>query len=58
MKSYLIKDTTKEQRKEIALAGISLSGLDNKVPLDISYYQEYIDGNVELEELLERELLK
>ena len=51
--SYLIKDTTKEERKKIvnkALA-ISLSGAKKPSKEALLLAKEYIDGNKELEEI-------
>ena len=48
--SYLIKDTTREQRAQIvkqALA-ISISGTDIPTDKALSIAKEYIDGKIEL----------
>ena len=50
--SYLIKDTTREQRAQIvkqALA-ISISGTDIPTDNALSIAKEYIDGKIELKE--------
>lgn len=51
--SYLIKETTREQRRELvkkALA-ISVSGADVPTKETMRHAQKYIDGEIELEEL-------
>lgn len=51
--SYLIKDTTKQQRAEIikqALA-ISMSGTDIPTDKALSIAKEYIDGITELKDV-------
>ncbi len=51
--SYLIKDTTKQQRAEIikqALA-ISMSGTDIPTDKALSIVKEYIDGITELKDV-------
>lgn len=50
--SYLIKDTTREQRAQIvkqALA-ISISGTDIPTDNALAIAKEYIDGKIELKE--------
>ena len=50
--SYLIKDTTREQRAQIvkqALA-ISISGTDIPTGNALAIAKEYIDGKIELKE--------
>ncbi len=54
--SYLIKDTTREQRAQIvkqALA-ISISGTDIPTDNALSIAKEYIDGKIELKEAQEK----
>lgn len=54
--SYLIKDTTREQRAQIvkqALA-ISISGTDIPTDNALSIVKEYIDGKIELKETQEK----
>lgn len=54
--SYLIKDTTREQRAQIvkqALA-ISISGTDIPTDKALSIAKEYIDGKIELKEAQEK----
>lgn len=53
MKSFLIKDTTKEERERIVAESIgNISGLcDGCSPGMAEMYQEYIDGKRELREI-------
>ena len=54
--SYLIKDTTREQRAQIvkqALA-ISISGTDIPTDNALSIAKKYIDGKIELKEAQEK----
>lgn len=54
--SYLIKDTTREQRAQIvkqALA-ISISGTDIPTDNALNIAKEYIDGKIELKEAQEK----
>ena len=53
MKSFLIKDTTKEEREKIVAESIgNISGLcDGCSPGMAEMYQEYIDGKRELREI-------
>ena len=54
--SYLIKDTTREQRAQIvkqALA-ISISGTDIPTNNSLGIAKEYIDGKIELKEAQEK----
>lgn len=54
--SYLIKDTTREQRAQIvkqALA-ISISGTDIPTNNALCIAKEYIDGKIELKEAQEK----
>lgn len=50
---YLIKNTTKEQRQQIIDNAISLSTLDAQEPTPFgkALYQNYIDGEMELDEI-------
>lgn len=51
--SYLISETTEEERKKLAEKALSIS-LSNAIePTDytLSLVQEYINGNIELEEI-------
>ena len=53
MSSYLIKDTTKEERKEIVKKALAITLTGSKMPeqdvLDLS--KEYIEGKKEIEEI-------
>lgn len=51
--SYLIKDTTKEERKEIVKNALAISLLDAGEPTDETkeLINLYIDGNMELDEV-------
>lgn len=51
--SYLIKDTTKEERKTIAKKALAISVSSNEMPSKetIELVKEYIDGKTELEEV-------
>ena len=50
---YLIKDTTKEERKEIAIRALAISVASNETPskIAIELVKEYIEGRMELEEV-------
>ena len=50
---YLIKNTTKEQRKNIAKKAFAISVASNEIPSKetIELSKKYIDGEIELEEL-------
>lgn len=51
--SYLIKDTSKEERKKIAKNAFGISIASNEIPSKevIELVKQYIDGNMELEEV-------
>lgn len=51
--SYLIKDTTKEERKKIVKNALAISIGSNEEPSDIAIklVKEYIEGNMELEQV-------
>ena len=53
MKSYLIKDTTKEEREQIVADSIgNIEGAcDGCAPGLVEMYQDYIDGKRELKEI-------
>ena len=53
MKSYLIKDTTREEREEIVAESIGNieSMCDGCSPGLVEMYQDYIDGKKELREI-------
>ena len=50
---YLIKDTTKEERKKIAKNALAISVGSNEMPSKevIELVKEYIDGKMELAEV-------
>lgn len=50
----LIKDTTREERENIVKKSIALSMLDSPPPDEksMAYYQKYIDGKMELNEIV------
>lgn len=54
--SYLISDTTKEERIELVYKalGISTSDADKPSPKVMKIVKEYIDGIIELEEVQKR----
>ena len=60
MKSYLIKDTSKEERKEIVKKALAISCVGGKMPsqdvLDLA--KEYINGNMEIAEIQKKVLNK
>ncbi len=51
--SYLIKDTSKEDRKKLAKNAFGISIASNERPSNetITLVKEYINGNMELEEV-------
>lgn len=53
MKSYLIKDTTREEREQIVAESIgNIEGAcDGCAPGLIAMYDDYIDGKIELREI-------
>ena len=50
---YLIKNTTKEERKKIAKNALAISVGSNEMPSKetIEIVKEYVDGNMEIEEV-------
>ena len=50
---YLIKNTTKEERKKIAKNALAISVGSNEMPSKetIEIVKEYVDGKMELEEV-------
>ena len=54
--SYLIKDTSKEERKKIAKEALAISVASGKMPSKetIDLIKEYINGKMELEEVQKR----
>ena len=50
---YLIKDTSKEERKKIAKTAFGISISSNEMPTKetIELVKQYIDGKMELEEV-------
>ena len=59
MKSVLIKDTTKEERKKIIQGALAISIIDCKEPLkeDMIFFEKYIDGEIEIAEI-KKKLIK
>lgn len=57
--SFLIKDTTKEQREQIVKEGIALSTLDALPPTDeaMILFGKYINGEMELNDIIANMLL-
>lgn len=53
MKSYLIKDTTREERQQIVAESIGNieAACDGCAPGAAEMYQDYIDGKMELREV-------
>ena len=51
--NYLIKDTTKEERKKIAKKALAISIGSNAMPSNetIQLVKKYVDGKIELEEV-------
>lgn len=51
--SYLIKDTTKEERMKMAKNAFGISIASNERPSNetVKLVKEYINGNIELEEV-------
>lgn len=51
--SYLIKDTTREERRKIAKNALAISVGSNEIPSKkaIELVKEYVEGNMELEEV-------
>lgn len=54
--SYLIKDTSKEERKKIAKEALAISVASGKMPSKetIDLVKEYINSKMELEEVQKR----
>ena len=59
-KDYSIKNTTKVQREKIANEALGISTLDSTVPSEetMVLMGEYIDGNMELEEVLKATIMR
>lgn len=57
--SYLIKDTTKEEREKIVKNAFAIGTADGKVPTDvvIQLAKRYINGEIELEQV-KNEIIK
>lgn len=51
--SYLIKDTTKEERSDMVKSALAIAASDNTLPTDetIQLVKKYIDGEMELDEI-------
>lgn len=54
--SYLIKDTTKEQRRELVKRAYAISVASCEEPSKeiLEEFKEYVDGKTELKEIQER----
>lgn len=54
--SYLIKDTTREERKKIAKNALAISVGSNEMPSkeSIELVKQYVDGKMELKEVQKR----
>lgn len=53
--SYLIKDTTKEERSNMVKNALAIVAPDNALPSDetLNLAKKYIDGEIELDEIKE-----
>ena len=51
--SYLIKDTTQEERKKIAKSALAISVGSDEIPSKetINLVKQYVDGKMELEDV-------
>lgn len=58
--SYLIKDTSKEERKKIAKNAFGISIASNEIPSNevIELVKQYIDGKIELEDVQKKVIEK
>lgn len=58
--SYLIKDTSKEERKKIAKNAFGISIASNEMPSKdvIELVKQYIDGKMELEDVQKKVIEK
>ncbi len=58
--SYLIKDTSREERKKIAKNAFGISIASNEMPSNevIKLVKQYIDGNMELEDVQKKVIEK
>lgn len=58
--SYLIKDTSKEERKKIAKNAFGISIASNEMPSKevIDLVKQYIDGKMELEDVQKKVIEK
>ncbi len=58
--SYLIKDTTRDQRVLIVQKALGISISDNVIPSDdtLKMVKQYINGKVELDEIRENIIKK
>jgi len=59
-KKYLIKNSTKEERAKLMRDTLVLTTLDSKAPLkeDMELYEKYIDGEMEIDEVLQKHIEK
>lgn len=60
MDKYLVSETTREERKEIIKSALGISLLGAKMPSNdvLELAKQYIDGNIEIDELQKRVLEK
>lgn len=60
MNNFLISQTTKEERKQIIKKALGLSLLGNKMPSNevLNMAKEYIEGNIEIDEIQKKVLQK
>ena len=51
--NYLIKDTTREERKKIAKSALAISVGSDEMPSNapIELVQQYVDGKIELKDV-------
>ena len=58
--SYLIKDTSKEERKKIAKNAFGISIASNEMPSNevVELVKQYIDGKMELEDVQKKVIEK
>ena len=54
--SYLIKDTNKNQRKELVKKAYTISVASNETPTDetLELLKEYVDGKTELDDIKQK----
>lgn len=54
--SYLIKDTSRNQRKELVKKAYAISVASNETPTDetLELLKEYVDGKTELDDIKQK----